>query len=380
MNVFCILLMAFAGSAGAAIVSPQVRFTVSPSVIKGGDDVVVTIPAFGREHMLCHAIIVGADCESNEAPCGTQEAVLRMRPTILSMGKVTINVSACTLSRHANNANNECWSYEKDLDSGLRRTAGGSSASPAKAAPAPAPGGLGDDAAPPLLRSAPAPAAPSSARISRGWTAESASQGAEPEAKPASRQFRGHDGKVYVREEPPKESVAAKDEKFRKAVAADPAVRAAYADWRNLDDNARQAALQRVSDIQSSVYGIEPSPVLLKSGMQPPSKVAEYSRGDRTMTINKSNPYYNSPSMQLNAVSHESRHRWQHALVLKLPSLPDGSEERALAVAFKVSFDNYCSVGGKPACDYATYRNQLVERDAFEYGEAAALHLRGQKR
>jgi hypothetical protein len=82
--------------------------------------------------------------------------------------------------------------------------------------------------------------------------------------------------------------------------------------------------------------------------------------------------------MQVNSISHEARHRWQHSLVSRLPRLDPRSEERALAEAFKVSFANYCSPGGVRSCDYATYRNQLVERDAFEQGEAAALYLRSQ--
>ncbi len=370
------LALAAAGALAAAPdVPPALRFTVEPSVIMGGQEVVVMISAFGSKRMLCSAMIVGADVESDEQPCGTQRAVLRMTPTVLSAGKVTVGVSACTGTLRVADPANECWSYEQNVDSGLRHTGGSAAPAAAKTAPPPAaaPGGLSDETAPPLLRGGAAATAAPGAQTGHRWSAEPKP---EPDAKPSGRQFRGHDGRVYTRQDETAGSLADKDEKYRKALAGDPAVREAFEGWRDLDDAGRRDALQRMSDIQAAAYGVEPSQVALHHGGGP-GEIAHYSPDDRKMTINTASPYYNSPSMQVNAISHEARHRWQHSMVERLPALR--GDDRALAEAFKVSFDNYCSVGGVRSCDYATYRHQLVELDAFDQGEAAALYLRQQR-
>lgn len=363
--ILAAVVLAGAVRAGAAGAAPPLRYSVSPVPVKGGVEISVSIPMFGSQRLACAAFIPGTDTESGERPCGSQAAVLRMTPTELSKGKVYIRVTACA-------GPDECWSYGADVASGLSSPTG---AAQAAAPVAPAPGWLADTA-PPLLRSA-APAAPAAPAAGQGhrWSAEAKP---EPAPKLAGRRFRGHDGRVYVREDPAPGSAADKDERYRRALAEDPKVRAAYEGWRGLDDAGRRDALQRMSDIQAEVYGVAPSQVVLKNGGKP-GELAHYSTGDRKLTMNTASPYYNSPSMQINAVSHEARHRWQHSLVERLPSPGFAGEERALAQAFKVSFDNYCSVGGVRSCDYATYRNQLVERDAFEQGEAAALYLRQQR-
>lgn len=301
-----------AGAAGAR--QPPLRYTVSPVPVKGGVEISISIPAFGPERLICGAFIPGTDTESDERPCGPQAAVLRMTPTELSKGKVYIGVTACTGSRRAAGPS-ECWSYGADVASGLSSAAGAASAA-SGAAPPPAAVGLADTA-PPLLRSA-APAAPAAPAAGQGhrWSAEAKP---EPAPKPGGRRFRGHDGRVYVREDPAAGSAADKDERYRRALAEDPKVRAAYEGWRGLDDAGRLDALQRMSDIQAEVYGVAPSQVVLKNGGKP-GELAHYSTGDRKLTMNTASPYYNSPSMQINAVSHEARHRWQHGLVERLPS------------------------------------------------------------
>jgi hypothetical protein len=371
MRVPVLLLLALAGAARAQ--QPPLRYTVSPVPIKGGQEVTVSIPAFGSQRLTCSAFIVGADCQSDEQPCGPQAAVLRMTPTVLSVGKVTIQIDACPTSQRDRTIGN-CWSYGGDVASDLHPSAAAAVRAPAKNAPAT--GVLSDSKAPSLLRSG-APDAPPAAASGGHWSAEPPAKAALP-PEPVGRRFRGHDGRVYEREDPAAGSVTDKDEKYRRALAADPVVRAAFDNWRNLDDAGRRDALQRMSDIQASAYGVAPSQVALQPNGKPPGMVAHYTGADRKMTINTSNPYYNSPSMQINAVSHEARHRWQHSLVLRLPSRDLDVEERVMAKAFKVSFDNYCSPGGARDCDYSTYRNQLVERDAFEQGEAAALYFRTQ--
>ena len=378
MNVPILLVLALGVAVRAGAVdgqAPPLRYTVSPLPLKGGVEAVISIPAFGSKRMFCSAFLPGPSAETDEAPCGTQAAALRISPTALSIGKVLLTIEACTSSRRVESGN-ECWSYGGDVDSGFRPLSAGAAGARAPGAAAPTPGGLADSA-PPLLRSAapaaPAPDAPPAQ--GRHWKAE-AQPGAAP--KPAKREFRGHDGRVYVREDPAAGSLADKDERYRKALAADPAVRAAYENWRDLDDAGRRDALQRMSDIQAETYGVAPSKVVLHHGGQP-GELAHYSSSDNNLTMNTASPYYNSPSMEINAVSHEARHRWQHSLVDQLRTPGFAGEERALGEAFKVSFDHYCSPGGARGCDYATYRNQLVERDAFEQGEAAALYLRQQR-
>lgn len=85
-----------------------------------------------------------------------------------------------------------------------------------------------------------------------------------------------------------------------------------------------------------------------------------------SISVDIDNVKGNDPFQLLDTIAHETRHQYQHYLVKHPDKRPDHISEEQIR-AWKENFDNYI----KPQDDFEAYRNQPVEKDAREAGDAA---------
>lgn len=353
---------------------PDVQWGLTPDPVIAGQSLTVTVAPFGAKGR-CDAFIRFQGGRTS-VECGLRTVKFALPPVESSTAKVVVvNLSACLPGGPDPKTRFTCWSFEKSV-----RRLPGSVAAPARPAAKPAPaaapapeGAISETAAAPVREVK--EGAPILARTpSRaGIDAELLDK---LSGSPHIREVRGLDGRMYTVADPPEGSVQAKDDRYRLALLKDDQVRRAYDGWGGLDEQAKLAALQRASALQAESYGISPVPVEL-GPISSPGTLAHYSPASHKITVDSSKRFLKDPDMAFNVISHESRHSYQHQLVERLNAgkLAAGSEEAALAEGFKKSFADYCCVKCRRSCDYPTYRDQLVERDAFEQGEAATVYL-----
>lgn len=128
--------------------------------------------------------------------------------------------------------------------------------------------------------------------------------------------------------------------------------------WEKLTQDERKECIGRLAEHHASVLNLEEPPKIQYYAAKDRCDCGFYLHDANTIYLNSNN--LDNASETADTLSHEYRHCYQHTRAEKLENERD--------LAFKEGFDDYI----QPEDDYAAYREQLVERDAWAYGTATA--------
>ena len=163
-----------------------------------------------------------------------------------------------------------------------------------------------------------------------------------------------------------------------KALANDPVMQKAQANWPAMTDAEKAATLKTVIAAQSKAMGIPAPEVVVDNGMKEAGQTIDgvYNPDDGKLHINMDkDAMASSLPGALSIAAHENTHHYQQDLVDRLNSgkLQENDPDYAQAKLFAVNDAPHGYIG--PGEGLASYKQQPVERDAWNNGARTARKI-----
>ncbi len=167
-------------------------------------------------------------------------------------------------------------------------------------------------------------------------------------------------------------------DRVAKALANDPDMQKAQANWPAMTDAEKAATLKTVIAAQSKAMGIPAPEVVVDNGMKEAGQTVDgvYNPDDGKLHINMDkDAMASSLPGALSIAAHGNTHRYQQTLIDRLNSgkLQENDPEYAQAKLFAVNDAPHGYIG--PGEGLASYQQQPVERDAWNNGARTARKI-----
>lgn len=168
---------------------------------------------------------------------------------------------------------------------------------------------------------------------------------------------------------------------FFEEVSRNEIIRTGYSSWEKMSSEERGVAIQNLIDLHADKLGYaEDKPELMIYGGGPLVSLAAFSDRGNMLKITDNNDQFNSFKCTFNSTIHELTHKYQSVLIerLKNGQIDSDDPQYTQARVFKYANENYVPYniyenvyGLEPAKAYQFYKNNPMEKAAFERGDSA---------